>query len=59
LKVEGTEHEADKGERAETGEGGGEAFIIAGGAAEARGPAETALDDSAARQEHEAAFGVG
>ena len=47
----GAEHEADEGEPVEAGEGGSEAFIVAGEAAEACGPA--------ARQEHEAALGVG
>ena len=55
----GAEHEADEGEPVEAGEGGSEAFIVAGEAAEACGPAEAALDDPAARQEHEAALGVG
>lgn len=36
-----------------------QSFIVSGQAAEARGPGEAALDDPAARQQDETAFGFG
>lgn len=42
----------------EAGEGGGEAFVVAGEPAEAGGPAEGALDHPAPGQQDEAALGV-
>lgn len=42
----------------ERGEGLGEPFVISGEPAKARGPAEALLDHPAARQQHEATFGL-
>lgn len=50
------EHEAGEGDEVQPGHGGGQPFV-AGQAAEARHPAEAALDHPAAGQQHEAAFG--
>lgn len=50
--------EAGEGRIVQSGQGFGQASVIPGQAAKAGGPAETALDDPAAREQHEAAPGL-
>ena len=53
------EHEAREGEVVKGGECLGEAFVVSGQSAESCGPSEASLDDPSARQQDEAAFGLG
>lgn len=50
--------EAGEGRIVQSGQGFGQAPVVPGQAAKAGGPAETALDDPAAREQHEAAPGL-
>src|SRR5258706_4364319 len=52
-------HEAGEGEEVQARKGGGEPFIGAGQATEARGPGEVALHHPAAREEDKAVLGLG
>jgi hypothetical protein len=52
------EHEACDGEVVKGSKGLRESFILFGEPSEACGPGEAALDDPAARQQDEAAFGL-
>ncbi len=51
--------EASEGDEVESGEDAGQPLVVLGEAPEAGGPSEAALDHPAARQQHEAALGLG